>query len=125
MKFMEKPSAVDGRLAGSANAMAIRNDFFHWPLEFPVVYESGGFDVVLGNPPWERIKLQEQEFFATRDQEIAGAPNKAARDRLIKGLKETNPELLKEFEEAKHMAEGQSKFVRNFWKISSYCCRGC
>ena len=45
---------------------------------------SGGFDVMLGNPPWERIKLSEKEFFATRDRAIAGAPNKAARERLIK-----------------------------------------
>jgi len=112
MRFIERPSAVDARLPGNANAMAIKNNFFHWPLEFPVVYEGGGVDVVLGNPPWERIKLQEQEFFATRDEEIAGAPNKAARDKLIKGLKETNPELLVEFEEAKHIAEAQSKFVR-------------
>lgn len=54
-------------LAGAARA-------FHWPLEFPDVMASGGFDVVLGNPPWERIKLQEQEFFAARDPEIASAP---------------------------------------------------
>ena len=52
---------------------------FHWPLEFPDVMAAGGFDVVLGNPPWERIKLQEQEFFASRDPEIAQAPNAAAR----------------------------------------------
>src|SRR5262249_41649273 len=26
--------------------------FFHWPLEFPQVFAKGGFDVVLGNPPW-------------------------------------------------------------------------
>jgi hypothetical protein len=39
----------------------------------------GGFDVVLGNPPWERIKLQEQEFFASREAEIAQAPNAAVR----------------------------------------------
>ena len=25
--------------------------FFHWTLEFPEVFENGGFDVVLGNPP--------------------------------------------------------------------------
>src|SRR5262249_46675851 len=37
--------------------------FFHWPLAFPDVFLRGGFDVVLGNPPWERIKLQEKEFF--------------------------------------------------------------
>ena len=40
---------------------------------------SGGFSCVLGNPPWERIKLQEQEFFAQRDETIANAPNAAAR----------------------------------------------
>lgn len=59
---------------------------FHWPLEFPDVMQRGGFDVVLGNPPWERIKIQEQEFFAARSPEIAKAANKAARERLIKGL---------------------------------------
>ncbi len=52
---------------------------FHWPLEFPDIMAAGGFDVVLGNPPWERIKLQEQEFFAAREPEIAEAPNAAAR----------------------------------------------
>lgn len=74
--------------------------------------KQGGFDVVLGNPPWERIKLQEQEFFATRDTQIVNAPNKAARTRLINQLAEVNPGLLKEFEEAKHDAEAESKFVR-------------
>jgi hypothetical protein len=54
----------------------------HWPLEFPNVMQRGGFDVVLGNPPWELIKLQEQEFFAARSPDIANAPNKAARDKL-------------------------------------------
>src|SRR5207244_4276424 len=29
------------------------NHFFHWPLEFPEVFAEGGFDCVLGNPPWE------------------------------------------------------------------------
>ncbi len=56
-----------------------RTNFFHWALEFPDALAKGGFDVVLGNPPWERIKLQEQEFFGTRAAAIALAPNKAAR----------------------------------------------
>ncbi len=34
----------------------------------------GGFTCIVGNPPWERVKLQEQEFFASRDPEIADAP---------------------------------------------------
>jgi hypothetical protein len=48
--------------------------FFHWHLAFPEVFARGGFDVVLGNPPWERVKLQEQEFFAQRDPSIATRP---------------------------------------------------
>ncbi|HOL44291.1 MAG TPA: N-6 DNA methylase, partial [Methanothrix sp.] len=97
---------------GLARTLARNNRFFHWPLEFPEVFEQGGFDVVLGNPPWERIKLQEQEFFATRDPEIANAPNAAARKRLIKRLAETKPELWKEYLDTLHNAESTSRFLR-------------
>ncbi len=90
---------------------------FHWPLEFPDVMQRGGFDVVLGNPPWERIKLQEQEFFASRSPEIAGAPNKAARNKLIKALAtaiegSVERALFEAFTSAKREAEATSEFVR-------------
>ncbi|MEQ3728129.1 MAG: N-6 DNA methylase [Tateyamaria sp.] len=90
---------------------------FHWPLEFPDVMQRGGFDVVLGNPPWERIKLQEKEFFAARDTEIATATNKAVRDRLIKALRNAEPGtpqrgLFEDFEAEKHLSEATSTFVR-------------
>lgn len=89
----------------------------HWPLEFPDVMQRGGFDVVLGNPPWERIKLQEQEFFALRSPEIAGAATKNARERLIKALEDsehgtTDRALFDAFVEAKREAEATSEFVR-------------
>lgn len=89
----------------------------HWPLEFPDVMQRGGFDVVLGNPPWERIKLQEQEFFASLSPEIASASNKAARDRLIKALEKAAPgsadrALFEAFTGAKREAEATSEFVR-------------
>ena len=95
----------------------LRARIFHWPLEFPDIIQRGGFDVVLGNPPWERIKLQEQEFFAARSPEIANAPNKTARDKLIKALA-TAPEdsaqrtLHAAFTVAKREAEATSEFVR-------------
>ncbi len=60
----------------------------HWPLAFPQVFAAGGFDCVLGNPPWERIKLQEEEFFATRHTAIAQAKNKAERSQRIQWLSE-------------------------------------
>ncbi len=86
--------------------------YFHWPLEFPDVFKNGGFDIVLGNPPWERIKLQEKEFFAGRDPEIANAPNKAARAQLIRALEVNNPTLAHKFTRAQHDAKSVSNFVR-------------
>lgn len=58
----------------------------HWPLTFPRIFAQGGFDCVLGNPPWERIKLQEQEFFATRSPDVATAKNKAEREKRVNWL---------------------------------------
>ncbi len=100
------------KLIDAANKLAEEKYFFHWCLEFPEVFEAGGFDCVLGNPPWERIKLQEKEFFAARSVDIANAQNKSVREKLIKELPKQNPALAQAFEDAKHDAEAQSKFIR-------------
>nr|WP_210404303.1 hypothetical protein [Chroococcidiopsis sp. TS-821] len=106
----ENPSTQE--IVEAANKLAQEKRFFHWCLEFPEVFEIGGFDCVLSNPPWERIKLQEKEFFASRDLEIANAANKAVREKLIKELSQKNPTLAQAWEEAKHDADAQSKFIR-------------
>ncbi|RYM08566.1 Eco57I restriction-modification methylase domain-containing protein [Sphingobium cupriresistens] len=91
---------------------------FHWPLAFPeVMIGKGGFDVVLGNPPWERIKLQEQEFFAALDPDIANASNASVRSKMIKELAESIEgsgarTLYSKFEMAKRVAEANSVFAR-------------
>jgi hypothetical protein len=100
------------KMVDAANQLAEEKQFFHWCLEFPEVFEQGGFDCVLGNPPWERIKLQEKEFFASRSAEIANAVNTALREKLIKELTKKNPELAQTFEGAKYDAKAQSKFIR-------------
>jgi hypothetical protein len=110
--YLATPQAVNPTLAGFVQATAQRNQCFHWPLEFPHIFAAGGFDVMLGNPPWERIKLQEQEFFAAYDPDIANAANKAARQKLIGALPQRNPALAAAFAEAKYAAEAQSRFVR-------------
>ena len=43
---------------------------------------------MLGNPPWERIKLQEEEFFATRSPLVATARNKHERGQRIELLRQ-------------------------------------
>ena len=94
-----------------------RHRFHHWHLAFAEIMQDGGFDAVIGNPPWERIKLQEQEFFASRSPEIAAAPNKAARDRLIRQLNgddapPAEKALFQEFQTAKREAEAASQYAR-------------
>ena len=75
--------------------IAQREGFLHWEVAFPGVWRrweslrpEGGFDAVIGNPPWDRIKLQEVEWFATRDPAIARAPTAAARKAAIKQLRD-------------------------------------
>jgi hypothetical protein len=99
-------------LAVRVQRLAEEITFFHWPLEYPDVFDQGGFNCILGNPPWERIKLQEEEFFTQLDPEIAVAPNKAARQKMINALAINNPLLATTFEIAKHSAECSSKFIR-------------
>ena len=91
---------------------------FHWELAFPHVSARGGFDVVLGNPPWERVKLQEQEFFASREPSIVKARNAAERKKLIAALPVTNPDLWKQWTGATRIAQGQSHFVRQSGRYS-------
>ncbi|MEU8050937.1 Eco57I restriction-modification methylase domain-containing protein [Micromonospora haikouensis] len=104
--------------------------FFHWHIEFPHIFRvpeygpvdeatgwEGGFSCVLGNPPWERVKLQEQEFFASRDPEIAGAKNAAARKKAIAALADSDEPAKKmlyaEWTAALHEADGFSHLLRS------------
>ncbi len=102
--------------------------FLHWHMAFPDVFRlprqgeepdnrqagwSGGFDVVLGNPPWERVKLQEKEWFATRRPDITAAPNAAARRRMIAALRTEDPTLFAAWIDDSRQAEGESHLVRD------------
>ena len=67
-------------------------NFFHYHLEFPEVFEKGGFDCLLGNPPWEKIQPEEKMFFRQFDSSIAKAKGNK-RKQIIKQLVISNPEL--------------------------------
>ena len=99
--------AVATRAARDARAL-------HWPLVFPDVFARGGFDCILANPPWDRIKLQEKEFFATRYPAIAAAKNANARKPLINGLRDGGPAergLYEAYLDALSASVRQSAFV--------------
>jgi hypothetical protein len=105
--------ALPATLQHEVDALAQTYQFFHWHLAFPDVMAQGGFDCVLGNPPWERVKLQEKEWFAQRDPAIATAANAAARRRLIEALAAQQPALWDAFQIAIRQAEGESHFLRS------------
>jgi hypothetical protein len=136
----QNPHSIAPWMLDEITRLAKQYKFFHWHLEFPDVFTAaasppeggpaslppaaergaaneqmgwtGGFDCILGNPVWERVKLQEQEFFATRAPEIASAANAAARKKLIAALPTTNPALWTEWCDALRESQGASQFMR-------------
>ena len=106
-----------------AQQMAGQYQFFHLAVSLPEVEAKGGFDVVLGNPPWERIKLQEKEWFAAIRPDIAEARNAAARKKLIATLEKDNPALYAAYMQALRAVDGQSHFLRNSGRFP-FCGRG-
>ena len=116
------PHVIDEvtRLAG-------QYQFFHWHLAFPDVFvlpegndtadndQTGwnrGFDVVLGNPPWERIKFQDKEWFTTREPKIADAKTPKERKKLIQQLEVGDPKLFAEYTNAARDADGEANLIR-------------
>ncbi|GAA0270626.1 N-6 DNA methylase [Alteraurantiacibacter aestuarii] len=94
---------------------------FHWPLAFPdVLIGKGGFDVVLGNPPWEKFTILEREFFAAYS-EIAEEANASKRKRLISAAFEKSPELAKIWGKEQRLVSAFGKFLRssNRFKLSA------
>ena len=106
-------------LWSDARAVADREGFLHWEVAFPGVWHGwqdvrpqGGFDAVIGNPPWDRIKLQEVEWFATRAPRLALAPTAAARKEGILRLRNQGVPLVDEYDAAKERADRLGQLVR-------------
>ena len=117
-KVTGKGAAVEAAnaLLAQTRALAKRETFFHWWTAFPNVWKtdgSGGFDAVVGNPPWDVAKLEEIKWFSQRDTAIAFATNTAARDELIGGLKTSRKALHDEFLQAHQTAEDASRVLRD------------
>ncbi|MCX7425217.1 MAG: N-6 DNA methylase [Planctomycetia bacterium] len=97
---------------------------FDWRERFPDVFPSpsgrgqgegereAGFDCVIGNPPWERMKLQEREFFSLPAPEIATATNAAKRRQLVAKLEADEPALYERYQQALAAADSMLTYCR-------------
>jgi len=104
---------VYGPLEGAAREVAGAASVLHWPLEFPdVMVGKGGFDVVLGNPPWEVMQLSDKEYFALNDPEIANLAGTKRKD-AIERLAFTRPESYKNYQLMKRLYSAGNEFVRS------------
>jgi hypothetical protein len=107
-------------LLSSARQLAEQERFFHWEVAFPGVWTDwesaqpkGGFDAVIGNPPWDRLKMQEVEWFAGRRPEIALAQRAADRKRMIEALKKAKDPLYDQYELAVSRADQALELARD------------
>lgn len=94
--------------------------FLHWQVAFPGVWSdwqandlSGGFDAIIGNPPWDRMKLQQVEWFAARRPEIAMAQRASDRERMITALEKAKDPLAQDYAKASARAESGIRMARS------------
>lgn len=110
------PAAAEvNELIARCQTLAKDESFFHWWSTFPTVFTgaNAGFDAIIGNPPWDRIKLQEVEWFAERDLVIASQVRAADRKRRVKELKTSKSPLWVEYVGAVERAEANARVLGN------------
>ena len=126
-QLQDTPEGVPPQTSVLIDELARDFRFFHWHLEFPGIFTVpeagtagadprtgwlGGFSCLLGNPPWERVKLQEKEWFAAAGRDdIADAGNAAKRTEAIEALVEDDPGLLRRFRAAQRKAGATAHFL--------------
>lgn len=106
------PDAVEeGRepLVAPAEQLCRERRVLHWPLAFPEVFAAGGFDAVVGNPPWEEVTVEELAFYARYRPGLRGladAPRRAA----LAALRAQRPELEERLEAEQGAVAAQRRF---------------
>ena len=107
------------RLLERARELAAAERFLNWQIAFPGVWSRwesaerhGGFDAVIGNPPWDRMKLQQVEWFAARRPAIAHSRRAADRKRMVRALREDGDALAVEFERANEQTDSAVRVAR-------------
>lgn len=126
-RVIENPDAVAPIVLETVRDLAQEYRFFHWHLEFPGIFSVpdtgttgvdpvtgwiGGFSCVIGNPPWERVKIQDKEFFsAVGRQDVAEAKTAAIRGRMIYALRTEAPALHDAYRSALRQSDGTAHLL--------------
>ena len=106
-------------LLDRARELVSKERFLNWQIAFPGVWTEwgerqlqGGFDAVIGNPPWDRLKLQRVEYFSVRRPEIAKAPRASDRNRLIAELQDAGDPLADDYFKANYQTGAALRMAR-------------
>lgn len=93
--------------------------FLNWQIAFPGVWKNwagasreGGFDGIIGNPPWDRFEFEEVPWFEARDRSIALAPSGAKRKAAIKALQKSNSLLAQQYARATERTRMATKVAK-------------
>jgi hypothetical protein len=112
--FVEGDALPEGLLE-EVQRLAASYQFFHWHLAFAEVFARGGFDAILGNPPWEVLEDEEKKFFAQARPDIAEAETAERKD-LIERLNDQDPTLHRQW---LVFRDGRSRF-KHFHRASGH-----
>ena len=111
-EFVQKLSDIDKE---------IRERFrpLHWSIAYPHVAVKGGFDVVLSNPPWDKVKTNHNEFFSDyidgyADMEASTAKKKA------EAFMAEHPLVEKKWQEYVANIEAQNAFYQNSYRYQTW-----
>ncbi len=116
-KILQQPSETDLEAIKHAREACKKANALHWPFAFPKVFAKGGFDVVLGNPPWDVSQVKDTEFFAKKDSSIAALQGDKRKKRIDK-LETDNPVLFWQFTEFMYEVQAQNNYLGNSERYS-------
>jgi hypothetical protein len=80
----------------------------HWPLEFADVLAEGGFDIIIGNPPWDMLYANQDDFFVRYDEQFRQYPSEE-KDDVMEDIC-SDPDIEEEWEEYQEMMETRADF---------------
>ncbi|MHA2203711.1 MAG: Eco57I restriction-modification methylase domain-containing protein [Candidatus Hodarchaeales archaeon] len=114
-------NSLIGFVPGKSHQKKIIKDLdlkpFHWNQEFREIFTNGGFDICLGNPPWNIYKPLSKEFFAQYNSRLTkyGVDKKEAKEIIAKLLEHDHiKEHWNEYEQL-------IRLTGNYFRSENYC----